>query len=195
MIMDYKIRVARKEDAEKLLKIYAPYVENTAITFEYTVPTKDEFKKRIENTLKKYPYIAAERNDEILGYAYAGELYHREAYMHSAETSIYVARNGRGRGIGTVLYDELEKLLLKQGITNLYACIAYAETEDEFLTNGSVRFHEKRGFSIAGKFNKCGYKFNRWYDVVWMEKQIAKPQIPAQPFFNFAGAYFGKNTV
>ena len=103
MIMDYKIRVARKEDAEKLLKIYAPYVENTAITFEYTVPTKDEFEKRIENTLKKYPYIAAERNDEILGYAYAGELYHREAYMHSAETSIYVARNGRGRGIGTVL--------------------------------------------------------------------------------------------
>ncbi len=95
MIMDYKIRVARKEDAEKLLKIYAPYVENTAITFEYTVPTKDEFEKRIENTLKKYPYIAAERNDEILGYAYAGELYHREAYMHSAETSIYVARDGR----------------------------------------------------------------------------------------------------
>ena len=95
MIMDYKIRVARKEDAEKLLKIYAPYVENTAITFEYTVPTKDEFEKRIENTLKKYPYIAAERNNEILDYAYAGELYHREAYMHSAETSIYVARDSR----------------------------------------------------------------------------------------------------
>ena len=95
MVMDCKIRVAEKEDAEKLLKIYAPYIEYTAITFEYTVRTKDEFEKRIENTLKKYPYIAAEYNNEILGYAYAGGLYHREAYMHSAETSIYVARDGR----------------------------------------------------------------------------------------------------
>lgn len=168
------IRVAKPEDAQALLSIYAPYVEQTAITFEYIVPSVEEFRKRIENTLKKYPYLVAERNGEIIGYAYAGPFKAKAAYSWSVETSIYLKSGEKRRGLGRRLYEELEERLKKQGILNLYACIAYPETEDEHLTKDSVYFHEKMGYRIIGTFYQCGYKFHRWYHMVWMEKMIGK---------------------
>lgn len=168
------IRVAAVEDAEKLLQIYAPYVINTAITFEYEVPTVQEFRKRICHVLKRYPYLVAEKNGELLGFAYASAFHERAAYDWAVETSIYICMNKRKMGIGRKLHDCLEKLLKEQGILNLNACIAYPRSEDEYLTKNSVEFHSHLGYRLVGEFYQCGYKFNRWYNMVWMEKQIGE---------------------
>lgn len=183
------IRVATAQDAGALLQIYAPYVETTAITFEYEVPSVKEFEDRIQNTLKKYPYLVAESNGEILGYAYAGAFKSREAYDWAVETSIYVKMNRKGMRIGSKLYDALETSLKKQGILNLNACIAYPEVEDEYLTRGSISFHEKLGYDFIGRFHKCGYKFNRWYDMVWMEKHIGVHSEQQEPIKLFKDIY------
>ena len=166
-------RTAAPADAKALLAIYTPYVEQTAITFEYDVPTLEEFTSRIQNTLRKFPYIIAEENNQILGYAYASPFKERAAYGWSVETSIYVKQDERQKGIGRILYDRLEEILKKQGILNVNACIGYPQIEDEYLTQDSVRFHEKLGYSMVGTFHKCGYKFGRWYDMVWMEKHLS----------------------
>ena len=168
------IRVAAVEDAEKLLQIYAPCVINTAITFEYEVPTVQEFRKRICHVLKRYPYLVAEKNGELLGFAYASAFHERAAYDWAVETSIYICMNRRKMGIGRKLHDCLEKLLKEQGILNLNACIAYPRSEDEYLTKNSVEFHTHLGYRLVGEFYQCGYKFNRWYNMVWMEKQIGE---------------------
>ena len=172
--MDLKIRIrpAKPEDAEKLLAIYAPYVEQTAITFEYEVPTVEEFRERIHNTLKKYPYLVAEQGGEPVGYAYVGPFHDRPAYDWAVETSIYVSELQKGEGIGKALYKALEGQLSRQHILNLNACIAYPETEDEHLNKDSVRFHTHLGYRMVGEFYQCGYKFDRWYNMVWMEKHI-----------------------
>ena len=180
--MSVIIRPVTVNDTEELLKIYAPYVTETAITFEYAVPTADEFKERIENILKKYPYIAAVENGEIIGYAYAGVFKARAAYDYDVEVTIYIKKEYRRNGVGRILYAELERLLKKQGITNLYACIACTETEDEYLTNDSVKFHERMGYRLVGTFKQCGYKYNRWYDMVWMEKIVGE-HLVEQPGF------------
>ena len=179
------IRTATLEDAKDLLEIYAPYVKNTAITFEYEVPSEEEFKKRIEYILEKYPYLVAENKGEIVGYAYASSFHSRAAYQWGAETSIYVKENQRNLGVGKSLYNELERILKLQNILNLNACIAYPETEDEQLTKNSVQFHQHLGNELVGEFDKCGYKFNRWYNMVWMEKHIGdhlENPMPIIPF-------------
>lgn len=179
------IRVATEADAEALLAIYAPYVEHTAITFEYTVPTVEEFAGRIRQTLKKYPYLVAERNGEILGYAYAGSFHQREAYGWAVETTIYVQSGSKRFGIGRELYEALERALAMQNIINLNACIAYPETEDEYLTRDSVKFHERMGYRLVGEFHKCGYKFHRWYNMVWMEKHLREHDVNPAPVKRF----------
>lgn len=166
------IRAAVRQDAGELLQIYAPYVEETAVTFEYSIPSVKEFENRIDSISEKYPYLAAVINGEIAGYAYACAFHERAAYAWAAETAVYIRQDMKGRGIGRELYEALEKILAFQNIKNLNACIAYTEKEDEYLTRDSVRFHQHLGYSLAGKFTQCGYKFNRWYDMVWMEKHI-----------------------
>ena len=166
-----KIRQARPEDAKDILNIYAPYVRETAISFEYEVPDEDEFRRRIQDTLRKYPYLVSEEDGRVTGYAYAGSFKWREAYKHSSEVSIYIARDQRGKGIGRALYEELERLLLKQNVFVLYACITEAyEDCDPYLNDDSIRFHEKMGFRLCGRHTRCGYKFDRWYNMIWMEK-------------------------
>ena len=179
------IRTALPNDAKALLEIYAPYVENTAITFEYTVPTVREFEARIEKTLQKYPYLAAYTDTEVLGYAYAGVFHERAAYDWAVETSIYIRQDKRRLGVGRALYDALEMALMAQGILNLNACVAYAETQDPYLTNDSVSFHERLGYHMAGKFHQCGYKFNRWYNMVWLEKHIGEHTAEQSPVKSF----------
>lgn len=168
------IRVATAADAVALLKIYAPYVEKTAITFDYEIPTIEEFTTKIERLLEKYPVLVAESVDGIVGYAYADAFKNKAAYDWAVETTIYVDENYKKMGIGKLLYEELECILLKQNIVNLNACIAYPIEEDETLTKDSVKFHEKLGYRLVGKFRQCGYKFNRWYHMVWMEKHIGE---------------------
>ena len=170
---EIKIRPATEADAAEILNIYAPYITDTAITFEYDVPTLEEFTGRIRHTLEKYPYLVAVRDSEIIGYAYAGAFYGRAAYDWSAETTIYVKKGCRHSGVGKLLYQALETALKAQNIINLYACIGYPEEDDEYLTKNSKQFHEHLGYRLIGEFRKCGYKFGRWYHMVWMEKIIA----------------------
>ena len=123
---------------------------------------------------KKYPYLVAERDGEILGYSYAHEFYGRAAYDWCVETTIYVKMDCKGQGIGKLLYQQLEELLKQMNIINLNSCIAYTEEEDEYLTNQSESFHRHFGYQLVGRFHKCGYKFDRWYDMIWMEKMIGE---------------------
>ncbi len=173
------IRLVKPEDAGRLVEIYAPYVKQTAVTFEYEVPSVAEFRKRIESILKKYPYLVAEQDGEITGYAYAGVFIERPAADWAAEAAIYVDRGRRRSGVGRALYEVLEKALIRQNILNINACIACPEAEDEYLTYDSIRFHERMGYRMAGRFHQCGYKFGRWYDLVWMEKHLGEH--PAKP--------------
>ena len=110
------IRSATINDAEELLNIYAPYVENTAISFEYTAPSVADFRERIAKTLTEYPYLVASTDDGIVGYAYAGPFHSRAAFKYSAEVSIYVDRNYRGQGLGKQLYTEIEQILSEQNV-------------------------------------------------------------------------------
>ena len=171
---DFSIRAATPDDAGELLAIYTPYVTNTAISFECEVPGLLEFQKRIENTLKRYPYLLAESAGEILGYAYTGPFVGRAAYDWAAETTIYLKTDKKKKGIGRALYEALEKVSRAQNILNLNACIGYPEAEDEYLTGNSVQFHEHMGYRMVGEFHKCGYKFGRWYNMVWMEKILGE---------------------
>ena len=172
--MNIEIRYATVNDTEEILAIYAPYVKNTAISFEYEPPTTEEFRNRIENTLKKFPYLVAVHDNEIIGYAYAGVFHPRAAFLHSAELSVYLRQDMRGKGIGRKLYTEIEKILKNDGYINLYALVAYSEEEDEYLTHDSVIFHEVMGYKNVGRCNKCGLKFGKWYDMLYMEKFIGQ---------------------
>lgn len=166
-----KIRLAKVEDATSLVTIYAPYVQKTAITFEYEVPSVAEFQSRIEKTLEKYPYLVAEEEGQILGYAYASTYYGRTAYDWAVELSVYLHPDARGRGLGSQLYDQLEDLLEKQGYLRFLACIALPN-------DASIHLHKKRGYVQVGHFPKIGYKFDQWHDVVWFQKTLDKPAQP-----------------
>ena len=173
--MDITIRLATPEDAGALLGIYSYYVENTPITYELKCPTVEDFRNRIIKVLKAYPYLVAEIDDsnlspltshlspQIIGYCYASRFRERAAYDHCVEMSIYIDRDAHHEGIGTALYEELEKRLYAQGIRNLYASIT-ASAEP------SIRFHSKHGYTKVAHFHKCGRKFNQWLDMIWMEK-------------------------
>ncbi|MCR5782269.1 MAG: GNAT family N-acetyltransferase [Clostridia bacterium] len=168
------IRKAKIEDAGRLLEIYAYYVKNTAISFERDVPSLEEFGNRMSGILKKYPYFVIEEDGVIKGYAYAGPFVGRAAYDHSCELTIYLDRNSKGLGFGRALYETLEQALKDMGILNLYACIGDPVVEDEYLTGNSEQFHQHLGFYKVGTFYKCGYKFGRWYNMIWMEKIIGE---------------------
>ena len=244
--MRIKLRLATPQDAEALLEIYAPYVKQTAISFEYDVPGAAEFAERIEQTLQRYPYLLAYASDEaaganderdenfkisasaagaeseispadeardrtsaakqnganlivapkqsgvnlkhgqILDYAYASVFKERAAYDWSAECSVYVSRNVRALGIGRLLYEALQRALKAQNIVDMNACIACGD--DEYLNDASVRFHERMGFRFVGRFERCAYKFGRWYDMAWMQKPIGEHlqnQPAMRPFARF----------
>ena len=166
------IRDATPEDAGRLLEIYGPYVEDTAISFEYVTPGLEEFQNRIRSISAKYPYLVIEQEGRILGYAYAGVFKGRAAYDRSCEVTIYLDRHERRRGLGRRLYEALEERLKAQGILNLYACIAWPPADDPRLTTNSADFHAHMGYTKVGEFHSCAYKFGRWYHMIWMEKMI-----------------------
>ncbi len=168
------IRDVSIEDAERILAIYRYYVKNTAITFEYSVPTLSELRNRMRNTIERYPYLVIERDGIVQGYAYAGPFVGREAYGWSCEMTIYLDPAATKCGLGRKLYEALESRLREMGILNLYACIGYPIVEDEYLNTNSADFHAHLGFSKVGEFHKCGYKFGRWYHMIWVYKIIGE---------------------
>ena len=190
---DIVIRPVKEEDALSLLSIYSYYVTDSAVSFENEVPSIEEFRERIRNISSYYPYIVAEKNGRIAGYAYAAAFKNRAAYDWDVETTIYLDRAMKRCGIGRMLLDKLEEILEAMNITNVNACIASIDEEDEYLTRDSILFHTRMGYSMVGCFHRCGYKFNRWYDMVWMEKLIGehrKNQPEVVPFPEIRGKFF-----
>ena len=165
------IRIATEADVPSILDIYAPYVKDTTITFEYDIPTLEEFLNRFRTITRDFPWLVWEENGEILGYAYACHPFERSAYSWCAEPSIYLKSSAQGHGIGRRLYLALEELLKLLGYRVLLALITGENT-------GSLAFHEKLGYASAGKLIDCGYKFEKWLSVFWMEKQLNIVQNP-----------------
>ena len=174
--MNITIRTASPADAGRLLAIYAPYIIDTVITFEYDVPTEEQFRQRMAKVQQRYPWLVAEADGEIIGYAYASQFKDRAAYDWAVETSIYVEKGHRHAGVGRLLHDALEQALRRQGILNMNACLAYSEHEDEYLPTDSLHFHRSLGYEQVAHFHKCGRKCGRWYDMIWMEKLIGDHQ-------------------
>ncbi len=168
------IRSAAESDVPEMLCIYAPYVENTTYTFEYTVPTEEEFLVRFQDITAQFPWLVWEENGRVLGYAYGSLPFARAAYAWAGEVSIYLAADARGRGIGRKLYTALEQMMEYQGYRVLYAII----TEENRI---SMEFHKALGYRQAGVFSRCGLKFGRWLSVVWMEKRLNSVGIPSKP--------------
>lgn len=168
-----KIEKVTPADAEKLLEIYAPYVIETAITFEYTPPSVEEFRRRIESFSAKLPYLkAVDESGNVIGYAYAAPFKSRPAYDWCVETTIYIRKENRQQNVGNQLYTALENSLKKLGILNMNAFIAQSDVQTPFLTNASEKFHKKMGFTQVAKWHNCGYKFGAWFNIIGMEKFI-----------------------
>ena len=165
------LRIATKADIPAMLEIYGPYVLNSTATFEYTVPTQEEFTRRFTTITAQYPWLVWEEEGTILGYAYASAPYTRAAYSWCAEPSIYLRPDAKGRRIGTKLYTALEAILTRQGYQVLYALVTEENRE-------SIAFHIKFSYEKRAFFPDCGWKFNRWLGVFWMEKRLKSVEIP-----------------
>lgn len=175
------LRVANISDAKALSVIYKYYVENTTISFEYTAPDVNEFSKRITDKLEKYPFIVAEEDGCVIGYAYASAFRERAAYGWGAELSVYIDKNKRHHGIGTRLYTALIDILKLQNFVSLYAGVTTPNP-------ASAALHEKFGFNVVGTYHAVGYKKEQWLDVVWYEKTIGDLCSPSPiiPFPNLS---------
>ncbi len=167
------IRDALPTDAENLLNIYRPFIEDTAVSFETTIPSTTEFEDRVIDTLLKFPWLVYEIGGRIAGYAYAGPHRSRCAYNWSVEATVYIDVKFRRQGIGTALYTELFELLIKQGAVNVFAGITLPNP-------GSIGLHESLGFSQIGVYKNIGYKHAKWWDVGWWQLSLQSPKNPKQ---------------
>ena len=169
------LRPARPEDAATLLEIYRPYVLETSVTFETEPPTEAEFRGRILNFTEKFPYILAEEDGRVCGYAYAHAFHERAAYGWTVETSVYVGRDLRRSHVGKKLYTALLELLRLQGVRNVCAVIA-------FPNDPSMAFHRAMGFDVGGLLPDFGYKLGSWHTVAYLYKSLGSgdpaPLIP-----------------
>lgn len=183
------LREATAADALSLLAIYAPYVRDTAITFEYEVPSEEEFRRRILETTEKYPYFCLEAEGRAVGYAYAAPFRSRKAYQWVAETSVYLAPEAQKRGWGRLLCQALEVSCRAMGLCSLYACITVPKGEDPFVTMDSALFHAHLGYGEIARFAGSGAKFGRWYDTVIMEKVLneRQPDMPEPVWYPLLG--------
>ena len=168
------LRIAREADLPEMLEIYAPYVLNTTVSFEYTPPSPAEFRRRFTEYTKQFPWLVWEEGDRILGYAYASAPFTREAYQWCAEPTIYLRREAQGRDIARKLYAVLEEILFSQGYQVLYSLVCGENIP-------SLRFHEKNGYRIRAEFPRQGFKQGRWLGLCWLEKRLKAVESPSQP--------------
>ena len=159
------IRTATVKDVPEILSIYAPYILNTAITFEYDIPSLAEFTERFLSISKDHPWLVWEENGKILGYAYGEKAFVRAAYQWAADLAIYLAPEAQGRGIGRKLYTEAENILREQGYHLCYGVVTSANEK-------SCAFHEAMGYTRRAEFPNCGFKFGNWYGTIWYEKRL-----------------------
>lgn len=186
------LRPVRPSDLPRLLEIYTPYVRDSAVTFEYEVPSLAEFTARVDEISSQYPYLVCEQDGFVAGYAYAHRHMVRAAYQWNAELSIYLDETFQGRGLGSRLYASLLETLEQMNVRNVYGCVTLPNPK-------SGRLHEKLGFRLAGIWPHSGYKLGMWHDVGWFEKSLGPgvgrspapfrpigslPVGPAVPVFN-----------
>lgn len=169
------IRLATEADSGALLEIYAPYIRDTAISFEYEVPSVADFRERVIKVLTKYPWLVCEIDHKIVGYSYASQHRERAAFGWAVDASVYIHPDYHRKKIGKALYVALLELLKVQGFYNVYAGITSSNEK-------SLRFHETFCFKQVGFYRNVGYKFGQWHDVAWMELALAEhPAVPEQP--------------
>lgn len=173
--MDVLMRRADRSDVEEILEIYKPYVLNTNVTFEYDVPTREEFAQRFMSIAREFPWLVCETGGRIVGYAYAERTFARAAYQWDADIAVYLREDAQGQGIAGCLYRAVESFLKRMGYVKLYALVT---SENE----RSMRFHEKMGYKKIAVFPETGYKRGAWLGVVWYEKCLcsvaANPSSP-----------------
>jgi L-amino acid N-acyltransferase YncA len=171
------IRQATTEDAEAILKIYAPYCNNTVISFESAAPSVEQMQTRIAESNSKHIWLVDEETDGIHAYAYAGPHREREAYRWSVDTSVYVDSSKHHAGLGTRLYTRLVVELHERGFYNAYAGITLPN-------QASVSLHEKLGFKKIGIYHNVGYKMGKWHDVGWWHLVLRKHENePPEPLY------------
>lgn len=169
------IRVAKPSDAQAIIDIYRFFVDESAVSFETNCPSVSEMERRIEDTLRIFPWLVAEDKGKVMGYAYAISHRKRKAYQWSVEVSAYVAEGAREEGIGRKLYEQLLRYLKTQGYKTAYAGITLPNPS-------SIGFHEKMGFSSIGIYSKVGFKLGKWHDVQWFELELGeRVDIPSPP--------------
>lgn len=167
------IRMAAEPDIPAILDIYAPYVENTVYSFEYSAPTLPVFTQRFQTITERFPWLVWEEDGKVLGYAYGSAPFHRAAYNWCAEVSIYIAPSAQGKGIGRRLYAALEQLLALQGFQVVYSIVTSGNS-------ASLAFHKAVGYRFLAEFPACGFKHNRWHGIIWLEKRLSSVDIPTQ---------------
>lgn len=173
------IRLAAPADSDAMLAVYAPYVENTVVTFEYDVPTAADFRRRVEATLPRFPWLLVQDGEgAVWGYAYASPYHPRAAYQWDAEGSIYLRPEAQGTGLAAPLYRCLIGLLERQGIRNFYGCITHPNPASE-------AFHRRLGFIDLAVYPRSGYKMGRWLDVLWNYLPMGETENPPDPFRPF----------
>ena len=172
--MTAEIRLATPDDACGVQAIYAPIVQDTAISFELEPPTVEEMRQRIVKTLEHLPWLVCERRGDILGYVYASQHRTRPAYQWSVDVSVYVHPNARRSGVGKGLYRSLFALLALQGFYNAYAGITLPNP-------ASVRLHESLEFQSVGVYRAVGYKLGAWHDVGWWQLALHERAMPPEP--------------
>jgi phosphinothricin acetyltransferase len=165
------LRPCTPADAEQIHAIYAPVVEETAISFEYTPPSIAEMRRRIAETIATHPWLVAEVSGRTVGYAYAHRHRERAAYQWTAETSVYISREVRRAGLGRVLYTGLLAQLQLMGFYNACAGITLPNP-------ASVGLHEALGFRPVGVYPRLGWKFGGWHDVGWWIKRLRDDDSP-----------------
>lgn len=171
--MTCKIRIATPADATAIQAIYEPMVLGTAISFELIPPTVEEMRIRIESTLLVYPYLVAEVDGKVMGYAYASQHRAREAYRWSVDVTVYIDPAAHRQGVGRALYRHLIPMLEKQGFHAAYAGIALPNI-------ASVGLHEALGFTHIGTYPEVGFKHGQWHDVGYWRKPLNTETPPVE---------------
>jgi phosphinothricin acetyltransferase len=170
--MEKLIRSVDPADAPAIRNIYAPFVQESATSFEIEPPDAAAMERRIREQREQFPWLVYQGGGEVLGYAYASpHRAARKAYQWCVEVSIYLEARARRRGIGRALYGALFDLLRRQGYVNAYAGITLPNP-------GSLRLHESMGFLPVGVYPRIGFKFGTWHDVIWLQLRLQEALVP-----------------
>ena len=174
MKQEYQIRIARKEDCADMAEIYAPYVANTAVSFEETPPDADEIWTRVLKSLKKHVWLVCVCDRKVVGYAYARVHRERKAYQWVTEVSVYIHEHHRKLGIATALYNALHAVLRKQGYIQAYAGMTLPNL-------ASKGFHENLGYVQFATYKNAGFKLGEWRDTAWWSLALTElPEVPGE---------------